>query len=50
MMTMLAEVDRAELEMKVKAMYRQVALDPRGEFHLGARKQNDCGRQPAFVT
>jgi hypothetical protein len=38
MMTMLAEVDRAELEMKVKAMYRQVALDPHGEFHLRRAK------------
>lgn len=29
-----ANVDRYELETKVKDMYRRVAQDPRGEFHF----------------
>jgi ubiquinone/menaquinone biosynthesis C-methylase UbiE len=29
-----AKVDRDDLEAKVKDMYRQVALDPQGEFHF----------------
>jgi SAM-dependent methyltransferase len=33
-MTTLATFDPKELEVKVKAMYRSVALDPHGEFHF----------------
>lgn len=33
-MTTLASVDRGELEAKVKAMYRDVATNPHGEFHF----------------
>jgi SAM-dependent methyltransferase len=33
-MTATANVDTKELEAKVKAMYRAVALDPAGEFHF----------------
>jgi arsenite methyltransferase len=33
-MTTTATVDRAELEAKVKDMYRHVALEPKGEFHF----------------
>jgi ubiquinone/menaquinone biosynthesis C-methylase UbiE len=33
-MTSLASVDRDELEAKVKAMYRDVANNPHGEFHF----------------
>ena len=29
-----ARVDAAALELKVKAMYRDVALDPHGDFHF----------------
>lgn len=31
---MSAQVDRADLEGKVKAMYKEVAENPRGEFHF----------------
>ncbi|MGH8770473.1 MAG: methyltransferase domain-containing protein, partial [Burkholderiales bacterium] len=33
-MTTVATVDREDLETKVKDMYRQVALEPHGEFHF----------------
>lgn len=33
-MTIAASVNRAELESKVKDMYREVALHPEGEFHF----------------
>jgi SAM-dependent methyltransferase len=33
-MTATANVDTKELEAKVKAMYRDVALDPAGDFHF----------------
>jgi arsenite methyltransferase len=33
-MTTATGVDRAELEIKVKGMYRAVALEPKGEFHF----------------
>jgi arsenite methyltransferase len=33
-MASVATVDRVELETKVKDMYRQVALDPHGDFHF----------------
>ena len=29
-----AEIDKAELEKKVKDMYREVALNPKDEFHF----------------
>ncbi|MDP2362251.1 MAG: methyltransferase type 11, partial [Ignavibacteria bacterium] len=29
-----ATIDKVELEKKVKDMYRQVALNPKGEFHF----------------
>jgi hypothetical protein len=29
-----AAIDKDELEMKVKDMYREVALNPQGEFHF----------------
>lgn len=33
-MTMVTAFDPHELEMKVKAMYRDVAENPHGEFHF----------------
>lgn len=33
-MTIVATVDREELEAKVKDMYRRVALEPQGSFHF----------------
>ena len=33
-MATVATVDRAELETKVKDMYRQVAINPHGDFHF----------------
>ena len=54
--TITKKVDAAELEQKVKKMYREVALNPKGEYHfemgrglaekLGYEK-NDLDRIPA---
>jgi ubiquinone/menaquinone biosynthesis C-methylase UbiE len=46
---MADQVDRAELEDKVQAMYRDVARDPRGEFHfeLGRALAERLGYRPA---
>jgi len=32
--TVVNSIDNAELEKKVKEMYREVALNPDGEFHF----------------
>ena len=46
---MSAQVNRAELESKVKAMYRDVAENPHGEFHfeLGRALAERLGYRPA---
>jgi len=43
------QVDRADLETKVKAMYRDVAEHPHGEFHfeMGRRLAERLGYRPA---
>ncbi|MBS0340141.1 MAG: methyltransferase domain-containing protein [Proteobacteria bacterium] len=48
-MNTAAQVDRAELEGKVKAMYREVAENPHGEFHfeMGRRLAERLGYRPA---
>src|SRR5438552_819896 len=33
-MTTVANVDKTELELKVKEMYREVATNPHGDFHF----------------
>jgi ubiquinone/menaquinone biosynthesis C-methylase UbiE len=45
---MTATVDAQQLELKVKDMYRQVALDPRGSFHfeLGRAVAGRVGYDP----
>jgi len=42
-------VDTTALEQKVKAMYREVALDPQGEFHfeMGRALAERLGYAPA---
>lgn len=47
--TRTANVDAKELESKVKAMYRDVALDPAGEFHfeMGRALAERLGYAPA---
>jgi arsenite methyltransferase len=44
-----AQVDRADLEDKVKAMYREVAENPHGEFHfeMGRALAQRLGYRPA---
>lgn len=46
---MAAQVERADLEMKVKAMYRDVAENPQGEFHfeMGRPLAERLGYRPA---
>ena len=46
---MLPQVNRAELEGKVKAMYRDVAENPHGEFHfeMGRKLAERLGYRPA---
>ena len=46
---MSAHVDRAELEGKVQAMYRDVAENPHGEFHfeMGRALAERLGYRPA---
>lgn len=46
---MTAQVDRAELEGKVQAMYRDVAENPHGEFHfeMGRALAERLGYRPA---
>jgi protein-L-isoaspartate O-methyltransferase len=46
---MATHVDAKELEAKVKAMYRQVAVQPRGEFHfeMGRAMAERLGYSPA---
>jgi ubiquinone/menaquinone biosynthesis C-methylase UbiE len=46
---MPAQVDSAELETKVKAMYREVAENPHGEFHfeMGRALAERLGYRPA---
>jgi arsenite methyltransferase len=48
-MTMIAAFDPKELESKVKAMYRNVAEDPHGEFHfeMGRAMAERLGYAPA---
>ena len=43
-----ATVDKDELEQKVKDMYREVALNPQGEFHfeMGRDLAERLGYQP----
>jgi arsenite methyltransferase len=45
----VATVDREDLETKVKDMYRQVALEPHGEFHfeMGRALAERLGYEPA---
>lgn len=51
-MTTVATVDREDLEAKVKDMYRQVALDPHGEFHfeMGRALAERLGYEPADLN
>lgn len=46
---MAAQVERADLELKVKAMYREVAENPQGEFHfeMGRALAERLGYRPA---
>ena len=46
---MSTEVNRAELESKVQAMYRDVAQNPHGEFHfeMGRALAERLGYRPA---
>lgn len=48
-MTTAIDVDRDELETKVKDMYRRVALEPQGEFHfeMGRALAERLGYAPA---
>lgn len=49
---MAAQVDRAELEGKVQAMYRDVADNPKGEFHfeMGRALAERLGYRPADLN
>lgn len=51
-MTMASAFDPLELEMKVKAMYRDVAENPHGEFHfeMGRKLAERLGYAPADLN
>jgi hypothetical protein len=50
--TLTKQVDSADLEQKVKKMYRDVALQPLGEYHfeMGRKLAEKLGYETEFLN